>query len=459
MQITRLKASLLRHLLAWALGALFVVWATFVAVGYRTGVHEADELTDGHLASVASLLQTQRMSEFLPTSRTAAGLGGPSDLKAHDYQQSLSIVVWDGAGRVLARTGEAPTPSFKPDEGFETLYMGTPAAAWRAFSRWDGPGHQRRITVLLSLAERDDLAEDIAEQMVSPGLWLLPVVALFLTLAIRKGLRPLRDLTRQVHRLDILRDTQLHAPPHEEFKEVIHAINTLIERYNAALTRERMLASEVAHELRTPLASLGLHAASLRRSLTPDERDEALRRIEADAARAGSVLADLLALARASRAELAEAAQPLDASELVRRVVAEYGQSAWQSGHELSVEAPVACPVQGHPVLLELALRNLIDNALAHTPRGTSVQVGVRVSPPAIEVLDNGRAQALQGQPRGSPGRSLGLGLGHQVVRRVAAVHGGHFESTDSADGDLRCDRIVLGVTGQGPSATDVKLP
>jgi two-component system sensor histidine kinase QseC len=465
MKTGRLKPSLLRHLLAWALGALFVVWATFVAVGYRTGLHEADELTDGHLASVASLLQTQRMSGFLPTPGTAAALGRQSDLKAHDYQQSLSIVVWDGAGRILARTGEAPTPPFASGEGFETLALGRPAAAWRTFSRWDGPRHERRITVLLSMAERDELAEDIAEQVATPGLWLLPVVALFLTLAIRKGLRPLRDLSRQVHRLDIHRDTTLRAPPHEEFKEVVRAIDTLVERYNAALVRERELASEVAHELRTPLASLGLHAASLRGSLTPEQRDEALRRVEADAARAGSVLADLLALARASRAELAEAAQPLDLSALVCRVVAEYGQSAWQSGHELSVEAPDACPVQGHPVLLELALRNLVDNALAHTPRGTSVQVGVQVSPPAIEVRDNGRALARQGQPRGSTGRSLGLGLGHQVVRRVAAVHGGHFESTDGAGGDLRCDRIVLGMTGQaapapqGPSATDVKLP
>jgi len=440
-----LAPSLMRHLLAWTLGALLGVWATFVAVAYRTGLHEADELTDGHLASVASLLQTQRMSEFLPTPGTAVALGRHSDLKAHDYQQSLSIVIWDAAGRVLARTGEAPTPPFTVAEGFETLALGQPAAPWRAFSRWDNPGHERKVTVLLSLAERDDLAEDIAEQVAWPGMWLLPVVALVLVAAIRRGLMPLRELTRQVHLLDIHRDTVLSAPPHEEFQEVVQSLNTLIERYNAALARERELASEVAHELRTPLSSLGLHAATLRGPLSPAEREDALRRVEQDAARAANVLADLLTLARASRAELAEAAQPLDLSELVRRVVAEYGQSAWQSGHELSVEAPASLPVQGHPVLIELALRNLIDNALAHTPRGTSVQIIVEGSPPAIELRDNGRALARRGQT-GVAGRNLGLGLGHQVVRRVAAVHGGSFESVDPVDGeDLRCDRMVLG--------------
>lgn len=449
-----LRPSLLKHLLAWSLGALLVVWATFVAVGYRTGVHEADELTDGHLASVASLLLAQRMSEFLP-SRGAAELGGRAELKAHDYQQSLSVVVWDASGHVLARTGEAPTPTFTAEEGFETLVLGVPSATWRAFSRWDRPDHERKITVLLSMAERDDLAEDIAEQVAQPGLWLLPVVALVLTLAIRTGLRPLLDLTRQVNQLDIRPGTALQAPPHEEFKAVVHSINTLIERYGAALARERELASEVAHELRTPLASLSLHAASLRGDLAPAEREEALRRVEQDAARAGSVMADLLALARASRAELAEAAQTLDLAVLVRSVASEYGQLAWQGGHELSVEASTACPVLGHPVLLEVALRNLIDNALAHTPRGTAVQVIVSTEPPAFEVRDNGRGLAKQEEP-GIARRHLGLGLGHQVVRRVAAVHGGVFDAVEVAGGDITCYRLVL---GPSPSIEDGVAP
>ena len=62
----KLLPSLFRHLLAWTLGALLLVWASFVYFGYRTGMHEADELTDGHLASVASLLLTHQVSGFAP---------------------------------------------------------------------------------------------------------------------------------------------------------------------------------------------------------------------------------------------------------------------------------------------------------------------------------------------------------------------------------------------------------
>jgi len=435
--------SLFRHLFAWILGALLVVWATFMYFGYRTGVHEADELTDGHLASVASVLFSQPAWDGRPAPGAAA-LGGRPELKAHDYQQSMSIVIWDGAGKLLSHTGEAPLPVFNANEGFETLELGNPPAPWRAFSRWNGSGHERKVTVLLSVSERDDLAEDIAEQVATPGLWLLPVVALVLAFAIWRGLRPLLDLSHQVNLLDVHRNTALSAPPHEEFKAIVQSIDMLIARYNAALAHERELASEVAHELRTPLASLRLHAASLRHGLSPEELELARKRIELDADRAAAVLADLLALARASRTELAEAQQELDLADLARRVASEFGQAAIQSDHELSVEAPDTCRVRGHRVLLELALRNLIENALAHTPRGSFVLVRVQADPAMLEVRDNGAAMQA-GSEALMEGRHLGLGLGHQVVRRVADVHDGRFEAVDlQAEGE-RAYRIIFG--------------
>lgn len=445
------RPSLLRHLLAWSLGTVLLVWATFVLIGFYTGAQEADEVTDGHLASVASLMLTQRL-QGVSVPPDAAALGGRLELKAHDYQQSLSVVEWSADGRLLVRIGEAPLASFNQAEGFETVMIGTPPTPWRVFSRWDRPDQQRKITVLLSVAERDELAYDIAAQVAMPGLWLLPVVALVLTLAVRRGLRPMLDLSQQVERLEIKRNVSLRGPPHQEFKPVVSSINTLIERYNAALDRERALASEVAHELRTPLASLSLHAASLRGNPTELERTQALQRIEQDAVRAGNVLTQLLSLARASRAELAGAAQPTDLVQLARSVAAEYGQAAHASGHTLALEAVPTCSLNAHPLLLEIALRNLIDNALAHTPRGTAVQVKVSDEPPTIEVCDNGQVSGeVSGQGSGHPqvaassAKALGLGLGHQVVGRVALVHNGRFDILQSADGSSTCYKLILG--------------
>lgn len=435
--------SLFRHLLAWTLASLFVVWAAFMHFGYRTGVHEADELTDGHLASVASVLFSypslgRRRALFTTQAIHLA------ELKAHDYQQSLSILIWDANGKLLSHSGEAPIAPFTQSEGFETVVVGKPPGEWRLFSRWNGPDHLHKVAVMLSLRERDALAQDIAGQIAAPGLWLLPVVALVLIFAIRRGLQPLSDLSRQVNLLDVHRDTPLKAPPHEEFKAIVHSIDTLRGRYQTALSRERELASEVAHELRTPLASLRLHAASLRHALSPAELARACEQIEADAERAAIVLTNLLALARASRAELAETQELIDLAELARRVAAEFGQSALESGHEISVEAKAPCLLNGHTVILELALRNLLENALAHTPPGTLVRIRVQSTPDKrLEVTDNGAAQALRTAAFATT-RHLGLGLGHQLVRRVAEIHRGQFEADEVSSAGERCFRIVF---------------
>lgn len=442
-----MRRSLLRDLLAWALAALGAVWVSFILVGLRTGVHEADELTDGHLASVAALLLSERDGRF----EQPRSVGGTltEDLKSHDYQQSMSVVVWDADGRVVTRTGEAPLPPFSAAEGFADLRLGDPPQAWRAFSQWSGPDHRRKVAVLLSVEERDQLAWDIAEQMTEPGLWLLPVIALALGLAIRRGLTPLYELSHDVHDLDVTRGEPLKMRhPHAEFESVVRSINMLVERQHAVLARERQLASELAHELRTPLAALALHARTLRGEVSPQERERSLERIEHDALRAGNVLSQLLQLARASRAEMAEAAQPFDLSELASRVVADYAQPALDSGHDLALEGNRPFPLSGHPVLIEVALRNLLDNAIGHTGAGTLVELQLDPQARWVQVCDNGAgapAAASAAAPAARGAWNLGLGLGHRVIEKIAAIHHASFEPVTPPDGFTSCYRLTFG--------------
>jgi two-component system, OmpR family, sensor histidine kinase QseC len=457
------RPSLTRHLLAWVLGALTLVWASFIAVGFRTGMHEADELTDGHLASVASILLSERDGKFVE--RRDAGSSVPPDLKRHDYQQSMSIVVWNAAGQAVTRSGDAPAPPFQTAEGFADLQLGDPPTPWRAFSQWDGPLHERKVMVLLSLKERSELAWDIAEQVVEPGLWLLPVIALALGLAIRRGLSPLYELSRDVHALDVNQAAPLKPRhPQAEFEAVVDSINQLVKRQQLALNNERQLASEMAHEMRTPLTSLALHARALRGAQNDAERAESLDRLEFDALRAGQVLAHLLALARASHTELSEAAQTLDLATLAGRVVGEYGEVALNSGHELALCAATSFPLPGHAVLLELALRNLIDNALSHTPRGTLVEVQLDARARWIQVCDNGAKGDVDSPAPARPaGRQalklgLGLGLGHRVVEKVAAIHQGQFGRCEPPAGFTTCYRLTFS-PGPGDGITKGAAP
>ena len=438
------QRSLTLNLMAWAMGALLLVWGSSVALGYRTGLREADQLTDGHLASVAHL----QLTGFSPDSagpNIVSALPGMADLQSHHYQSSMSLVVWDASGKVLMRSGEAVAVPFSQSEGFETLQLGSPPVAWRSFSRWDGPSHERKVSVLLSESERDDLAQDIAEQVTEPGFWLLPVVALALGLAIHRGLRPLYQLAQDVDALDIRQVSPLqNAYQQAEFQAVVNSINTLASRYHAAVSRERDLASELAHELRTPLASVTLQARALRQVLPDLQRTAILNQLEREALRAGQVLNDLLALARASRTELAEARQPLDLDAIAHEELASFAQAAHRSNHELALLSTEPFRVMGHPVLLSLALRNLLENALSHTPPGTQVMVQLDAGGGWIQVCDNAGLSLPPGK-RGvhlPHGAALGLGLGHRVVEKIAHIHGAVFAQVAAPQGFTSCYRL-----------------
>ncbi len=427
------QASLTRRLLLWVLAALLLVWGSFMVVGYRTGVHEAAELTDGNLVGTAALMINLNLPPFIEAAHETDRTASPA-LKSHDYQPSLSVVAWDASGRLLSRSGEAPLPPFARRDGFADLQLGTPAVAWRSFSQWDSTG-SRQVMVLVKAEERDELAADLAGQVAEPGLWLLPVVALALGAAIWRGLRPLQALSRVVAERGVDQAERRQARhPYREFNSVVLSINRLVGQQQAALERERQLASEIAHELRTPLSSIALQAASLRNSLPAQAREEALLQISADAMRAGHVITQLLALARASRADLQQQMTLLDLGAWAREVVAAYAQAAWKSGHQLSVQGDDGLQVLAHPLLLELALRNLIDNALQHTPRGTAVTVqwGAGVGRAWLQVCDDGAGRDSNGQSA-RPRSTERLGLGHKIVGRVMDIHGGSFALAPAA--------------------------
>lgn len=440
------RPSLTRQLLLWSLGALAIVWGSFVFIGYQTGVHEADELTDGHLASVAALLLNLRATEAMQGPQVTQRAPTPW-LKSHDYQQSISVVQWDAQGQLLTVSGTAHAPPFSDTEGFANLTLGPDGAVWRSFSQWDA-GRTRKIMVLLELRERDELAQDIAEQMIEPGLWLLPVVSLALGLALWRGLRPLYALSADVAALDPT-STQRLASRHawSEFESVVASINTLLDRQKAAMVRERRLANEVAHELRTPLSSIALQASALAGDLDAPARAQAVARIGQDALRAGHVLSQLLALARASRAELHEAKAPVDLCEIARAVCADYAQAAWQRDDEIALHAPASLTVPGHAVLLDLAARNLVENALKHTPRGTriAVQLGVDAAGEAwLQVCDDGARDAGAHDRERPPPPVDSLHLGHEILRRVADIHGGHFGPAAAPAPFTTCFRLDL---------------
>ncbi len=412
---------LLRHyLLSWVLGTVALVWCSLVGVAYYTGWHEAEEVTDGLLVTAAEMLLRQPQLAAM-----SSGVLGPRSVQASSYSPELHVVVWERGQLLWDSHGMAGLLPAQLRPGHQRFDSGTAQAAqhWHLYVEQIGPwaGEGRRVAVFLDVHRRKALERDIAEHIARPALVLFPLVAALLVWAIARGLAPLRRLSRQIAELDA--DAGQSLPPGQRFQElraIADAINGLVMRLKAQVQRERGFASDVAHELRTPLTAIVWQARAAREAARPDERRSSLQQVEQDALRAGRILTQLLALARAQGLDPA-AMTPVDLNELARQVLAEHAQQAHDSAHELALNAPPGPVwVHGHATMLELALRNLVDNALRHTPAGTHVDVLLQCLPDGatvLSVMDDGAQAATPSDAR------PGLGIGLTLVQRIADWH------------------------------------
>lgn len=409
--------KLWRHLWLWTLAALGLVWASLVLVAWSTGRHEGRELADGQLVAAARLLLDAPLQRPASAARTDADL---PLLRFDPYSPELRVMRWRGSQLEWDSHGMATLITTPLRDGHQ-LVSDTEGAEWRVLQV---RAHDTRLVVMIAVDHRNYLASDIAEQIARPVIFVVPLVALLLAWAIRRGLRPLNRLSDEIAALDT--DAGQTLDEHHRFTEMaatVNAINRLVRQLQGQLERERDFATDIAHELRTPLAALVWQARTARDATSPTARDTALQQVEQDALRAGHILAQLTELARAHALD-ARAVEPLALRELAAGVLASFAQAAHGSGHQLSLQVPDALATRhasGHRLMLELALRNLVDNALRHTPAGTQVEVALGEDAQGLwlAVHDDGQRLGAAGAAAGG-----GLGLGLRLTQRLARWQG-----------------------------------
>ncbi len=423
--IAQVPRSLWLHLWLWALLALTAVWFTLVAVAYYTGEHEAGEVTDGQLLSTAELLL--RMPNAPLGNVPGAASVTARSLDATGYSPELRVVLWvdeqvvwdtHGLAGLLPAAISLKNQTLTLDiDGRPTLFRG-----YRADAAPEPARPARRVLVLVEISRLKALGRDIAEHIVRPALVLLPLVALMMAWAIRRGLAPVNQLSRDIATLDV--DTGQKLTPRQRYLELVstvQAINALVQRLQVQAQRERRFTSDVAHELRTPLTALVLQSRVARDGSTPEQRQAAAVQVEQEALRSGRILSQLLDLARAEGLNR----QPLervDLCALAFGVVSEQAPLAHELGQDLGLEAPPQPVwVNGHATMLALALRNLVDNAIRHTPAGTQVEVRVERNLAGESVLSVSDDGARAG---GAQSSQPGMGIGLTLVRRIADWHG-----------------------------------
>jgi two-component system OmpR family sensor kinase len=300
------------------------------------------------------------------------------------------------------------------------------------------------VIVALSLREDEDTLDRLArnEAMVT-SVALLALAALAVAV-LRMGLRPLENMAATATAI-AQGDRTRRIPvgrPNTETGRLATALNRAFDEQHQAEERLRRFVADVSHELRTPLTTVGGWAELyFHGDLPAPTVTTAMSRIAEEAASMRNLVDELLLLARLDRRRPLQTA-PLGLVELAEAIVAD--ARLIDPDRPVTLSAPSGDPlvVIGAAERLRRLVRNLLGNALQHTPPGTAIRVRLYALPddgaiPRVRlvVADEGpgiapglRPQLFERFFQGDPVRRQGSGLGLSIARAIAEAHQGTIE-------------------------------
>jgi two-component system, OmpR family, sensor kinase len=432
-------ASLRNRLIA-GIGA-FVLVTGLVAgsVAFKWSFDETIELQDSVLVQIGALVASREVP--LPLSTEA-----PVDAEAR-------ITIEE-----LGKPGTNDLSSDLPD-GLQTVARG--GEQWRLLVRTRADGS--RVAVGQPADIRDHTAIGTALRTALPLAALIPCLTLLVAIVVNRTLRPVQRLA---DRLDGERGDTFGALPltgmPAELRPFIASINRLLGHITTMVDQKRRFIADAAHELRTPIAALGFQAENLERVELPAESRERLHVVTQGIRRVAHLLEQLLALARYESE--ATTPVPVDFDQVARDCIAELLPLASSRDIDLGFERLEPVVVRAEATALAIVLRNLLGNAVRHTPAGGRIDVDlhrngdiavIRVTDSGPGIADEDLERVFEPFFRGTNQGGEGTGLGLSIVRRIVDGFGGTIalenRSAPSATG--------LRVTATLPAAPGLQQP
>jgi signal transduction histidine kinase len=426
------------HVVALAVTALFIPLMLYWLLD-----SDVENLQHRAMREHAELLARHLMP--LPDGRWSFDLPpGLRDQYSEAYGR-YSYSVLDSSGQVLfssSRTDRMPVFPLE-DRTAQITFFETP----RGHRTLSGASLQKEldgrivwVQVAEDLAHRDVLIDDVVANFFRKVGWItVPILLLLLLTDIvifRRAVEPLLRASDQVKRINPTR-IDVRLPTDEiptEILPLVVAVNQALTRLDQGFRRQREFAADAAHELRTPLAIMRTRIDTM-----PDKG--AVPALHRDIESMSRVVSQLLDAAELEtiivgpddKADLRQVCTEL--SEFIAPLALAQGKTVALSG----AEHPVL--VRGNPEMLRRAVRNLVENALNHTPDGTVVEIVVGEQG-TVSILDEGEGvpvarrelifRRFWRRDRRLPG---GAGLGLSIVKRIVDAHGGVITVEDRPTG------------------------
>jgi signal transduction histidine kinase len=433
--------SLRRRLLAALVtlaAALFAASATQDYFAYRRA---SEQLFDDSMRESAGLVMQLVQHEVAEHGQMLGIELLKTEMRPGPYGFRFQVWTPDMQAGFLSSGGPAvPFVEFDQD-GFASTWID--GEAWRAFSLWND-----QHTLQVQIAQRQDVRvaqqrQALVRLLVNFLVLLLAATALIWWI-VGASIRPLRSIAATVHQrseADLSPVDGAQTP--REVRPLLVALNRLLERVGATLAAERRFTSDAAHEMRTPLAAIRANAQVLLAARDDMERERTARDLLASVDRGARLVDQLLALARADQPGQATRFRDVDLAIIAVEQEHLHRDMAGRLGKKLEGRFDAA-PVYGDAGLLSVMVRNLIDNAMLHSPAGSPVRVMTGCAGQEAELIveDEGpgipqaeRQKVFGRFHRVAGTRASGSGLGLSIVLRIVELHGGRIAIEDGQGG------------------------
>ncbi len=429
MKLTQ-RLSLKLRLTLLFLALSLTAWFAASLVAWQQTRDTLDKLFDTQQMLFAKRLLTMDLDEIRAPERMREVPKKAKHGRLDD--DALAFAIYSPDGRMVLNDGEngRDIPYHYRRDGFDNGQLNDDNDEWR-FLWLTAPDGKYRVVVGQEHEYRQEMALDVVRSQFTPWLVALPIMLLVLIVLLSRELRPLKKLSQTLRaRTPDATDRLATQGVPIEVRPVVDALNQLFARTQAMMARERRFTSDAAHELRSPLTALKVQTEVAQLSLDdPQAQAKALTQLHAGIDRASRLVEQLLTLSRLDSLESLDDVEPLNMADLLQSVVMDSYHPAQQAGIEirLNILDPQVTRT-GQQLLLSLLVRNLLDNAVRYSPRGSRVEVTLDTH--SVIVRDNGPGIAPDALRRigerfyRPPGQDqTGSGLGLSIVKRIAALH------------------------------------